>query len=126
MIYYEYFFDQESFITGWKSWNANREKDNIDYQEKMELIKNNPKPTKEMNESEIYKGRIYNNETENWYKLNNDVIETVPEIKNGDIAFNKKYTLPGIINIIGKGIDNKNDIEYQELLTDVDNLIQEG
>ena len=37
----EYFFNENKYIKGWQLWNSEREKDNAEYQKKVNLLRSN-------------------------------------------------------------------------------------
>lgn len=118
MIVYEYFLDENNFIKGWTQWNPEREKENTEYQEKMNLIKNNSEPLPEMNLLSHKNGRLYNKEKKCNYQLIDNKIIVVDYEKTEQELFDEKYPDKEKLRILERGIIDRNDPEFVEYLSE--------
>jgi len=111
MKVFEYFLTGENYITGYAEHNSKNRPDLIGSSE----------PLSEMNVStkDSY-GRLYANQQ--IFKIENNIITVETYIDNGIVSFRNKWSQEKINHALIKGVESKNDIDYQELLIDYQNL----
>ena len=125
-IYYEYKIDNNDYILSWQSWNPERDKENIIYQNFIDEIKNNPKPLPQMNNvKRDDDGRLYNVSTRENFKLQDNKIIKIKRPLNDKEKIENKWNKIKIINALIAGIKNNSDSNFLELENDFKSLIKE-
>ena len=125
-IYYEYKIDNNDYILSYQSWNPERDKENITYQNFIDSIKNNPEPLLQMNNvKRDDDGRLYNVSTRENFKLQDNKIIKIKRPLNDKEKIENKWNKIKIINALIAGIKNNSDSNFLELENDFKSLIKE-
>ena len=125
-IYYEYKIDNNDYILSWQSWNPERDKEDIIYQNFIDSIKNNPEPLLQMNNvKRDDDGRLYNVSTRENFKLQDNKIIKIKRPLNDKEKIENKWNKIKIINALIAGIKNNSDSNFLELENDFKSLIKE-
>lgn len=115
-VYYEYFLDNENYITGWQSWPQAKRPD----------LRNNPEPLKQMNDTvNDENGQLWNVDTNRNFQLIGNEIEVIQHEKTDDEKFDSKYSIKEAFRRIVKGMRNGLlDPNFLEFADDIEKTIR--